>query len=419
MKLFARYTRRNLLALLAVFGIGIVGLFLLLRAVLVRQVDEGLDAERDETLQYIRRYDRLPPPVSVSDRQVSYRAVAAPEHPAYTTLRVRTEEGLETMRRLRFPVWHNGQWYQFYVRVPLEQVDELLGLLALPTVGLLALLLLLLYLVNRRVTRQLLRPFYHTIDAVSRYSLAQQTPLALPETPVEEFTALNQALNGLTARAQQDFEAMRSFTAQAAHEMQTPLAVLRARVEALAQQLPQLGAAGAQQLAAIEQSVERLTRLFGSLLLLTKIENRQYAIEDQVQMEALVAAKADNLQDLMTAKNIDLQLALHPCSVFCNQHLAEVLVGNLLQNAVRYNQPGGTIRVSLTPDALCMANNSYLPEMNAEDLCRPFYRHENTQASGSGLGLAIVRQICDYSGWRFRYGFKDGLHQFQVFFDRA
>ena len=217
MKLFARYTILNFRAMLAVFSVSAGTLFFTFRHILIAQVDEGLEMEQEKQVQYIRQYHRLPRPISTGDQKIFYLKVDRLESASNRTITQQGEDGVEDFRELSFPVSFEGNNYRFYVSAPLEQTAYLLRAMALVTLVTIAMMLLIIYGINRSLVRHLLKPFYSTLDAMGKYALTQRVSLHLPPTPTEEFTALNLALNEMAARGQKDYQAMRAFTAQAAH----------------------------------------------------------------------------------------------------------------------------------------------------------------------------------------------------------
>jgi signal transduction histidine kinase len=197
--------------------------------------------------------------------------------------------------------------------------------------------------------------------------------------------------------------------------MQTPLAVIRTKVETLMQE-PGLSEEQAAQIVGIDNALERLNRLFNSLLLLTKIENRQFPVSEMLRLDEIVAERIQELQEIVQDRNIAIHSDLEVATVHCNRYLIEVFVSNLLNNAIRYNYSGGGIHIRLRRNSLMIANTSMLPQLNPEAIFRPFYRHSDSRVDGNGLGLSIVRQICDLCGFSVEYDFAQGAHQFSVHF---
>jgi signal transduction histidine kinase len=219
----------------------------------------------------------------------------------------------------------------------------------------------------------------------------------------------------MALRGQKDYNAVRDFTAQAAHEMQTPLAVLRGKLEAL-MQAPNVDSETAAQITGIDNSVERLTRLFQSMLLLTRIKHQSYAMDELLSIDSLVKEKTGDLIEIINSRHISLHTALAPLQITCNKYLAEVLIGNLLINAIRYNFDGGRIELSTDGRKLRISNTSHLPQIDESALFRPFFRHPDVQQEGHGLGLSIVAQICETCSFGIAYSFSDSMHTFELTF---
>jgi signal transduction histidine kinase len=279
--------------------------------------------------------------------------------------------------------------------------------------GMIALILLAGYAVNRVVIKRLWKPFYKTVNEVEQYQLTKQQALQFSVSGVSEFDLLNQQLSRMTERAQRDYQVVKEFSANAAHEMQTPLAVIRTHTEAMMQD-EQVLQAHDKSIQTIDQSVNRLTRLNQDLLLLARIENGQFPKQEKIDLDRIIQQKTGELAELLASKKITLQSQLTPVHIYCNPHLAEVIVNNLLSNAIRYNKEGGIIKIALTPQQLIISNTSLLPALEKDKISRRFYRHPDTKADGNGLGLSIVKQVCAVTGYTLQYDYQQGLHIFSI-----
>ena len=103
-----------------------------------------------------------------------------------------------------------------------------------------------------------------------------------------------------------------------------------------------------------------------------------------------------------------------PVCIFFNRHLAEVVVNNLLNNAIRYNKEKGKIIVDLTPEQFTISNTSILQALEPDKISRRFYRHPETRPDGNGLGLSIVNQVCAIAEYTLHYYYDNGLHVFSI-----
>ena len=311
------------------------------------------------------------------------------------------------------------------LRKSLVETEDVLTVVLGVMLGVLALLLLGVVGLNRWLAGRLWAPFRQTLAALRTYDLARHEPLALPPAPgIQEFAELNQALNQLSQRLAADYESLRQFTENAAHELQTPLAIMQAQLEELLQ-VPALthDEATATLLGELLGAARRLSRLHQALTLLSRLENRQFAPGQAgpVQLGQLLRERVASLQPLLDARAISLTLrAAEPLPpLILHPGLADSLLQNLLHNAVKHNHPGGEIRIELTPAALEIRNTG--PAITG-DPARFFERfRKHAAASDSpGLGLSIVQHIAGYYGFGVGYSFEaaGGWHVLRVEFSR-
>jgi signal transduction histidine kinase len=416
MKLFSRYNRINIAASILVFVVGSMAFYFVLRAVLLKQLDESLRTEQTEITSYVQMHNKLPEVVNAYNQQITYVITneVLPKAVYYSEKAVnRDSNKMEWMRKLVFGVTVAGKNYRATVTKSQVETEELLQLVIIVGAGMIALILLAGYVINRMVIKRLWKPFYKTVEEVEQYQLAKQQVLQLPVSGVSEFDLLNHQLTSMTDRAQQDYQVVKEFSANAAHEMQTPLAVIRTRIEALMQDEYVLQQHD-KSIQTISQSVNRLTRLNQDLLLLARIENGQFPLQEKIDLDKIIQQKTEELAELLASKKILLQTKLTPVRTSCNHHLAEVIVNNLLNNAIRYNKEGGLIKIELTPQQLIISNTSLLPALEKEKVSQRFYRHPDTKADGNGLGLSIVKQVCTVTGYTLQYDYQQGLHIFSI-----
>lgn len=419
MKLLTKYGRASAAWLLLIFFAGSVAYYFAVRFVLLEQVDETLSTEREETELHIRLYNSLPTIPSTSDQQIVVREVGSQLPAVFRNALAKDDDSdeMEPVRQLSYTVSLAGKWYQYTVSIPLEHTEALLKSVVLVTVVMIAVLLLALYFINSRLAKRLMGPFYRTVSVLKDFSPANSPLPALTGSDIDEFATLNESIRIMSQRVQEDYQTMQSFTAHAAHELQTPVAVMQSQLDALTQTL-KLDEAEAKHMESLQRALHNLSRLQSSLLLLAKVEARQYAQQEAVELKEVVEAKCAEYSDLFELAGLRVFVNLEPLMVEGNAMLCAVLVGNLLSNAARYNRDGGTIHVQIAARQLSISNSSYLPLLDTQQLFSPFYRHEDTGRSGNGLGLPIVKQICDAAGWRLSYAYEGHQHRFTVLFQK-
>ncbi|KAA2243404.1 HAMP domain-containing histidine kinase [Chitinophaga agrisoli] len=277
--------------------------------------------------------------------------------------------------------------------------------------GLLGFILLLNWLLSKR----LWRPFYQSLEKVQGVQLMQLGNLRFSPTSTHEFSRLNAALNTMATRIHRDYISIKELTEDAAHEMQTPLAIAESKLEVLLQD-ESLSEAQLHAIGQSTEALERLSRLNHSLLQLAKIENHQYDKTQSRSLQQVTNQYLGLLDELIKDKQLTLDTRLSgPAAWQMPDALADMLVSNLLGNAIRYNYTGGQIRVQLDDQQLAISNTSDAPAIPENQLFQRFKKGTPVSDHSNGLGLAIVKKICDTYNLPIRYQFENGVHTFTVF----
>jgi len=321
----------------------------------------------------------------------------------------------EPFRELSAILTFQGKPYQLITRTSLVEQKDLLEALVLVLAGLLGLLLLGLWL-NRRTARQLWQPFYETLAQLQQYRIDEGRPLVLPASDITEFAELNQTISGLTRRSHQAFIDQKEFTENAAHEMQTPVAVFQTRLERLVQTQP-LTNEQAELLGSLNGVTARLSRLNKSLLLLARIDNQSYADPEPVYLTDVLNGLIEQSIETVIAKQIELVRTGFEEGVLLqiNRTLLDTLLSNLLTNAIRYTPTNGRIVISIQPQSVSIANTGEPLAITETQLFARFGKGE-AQTGGVGLGLAIAKKIADTCGCSLTYQYANGQHHFVLWF---
>jgi signal transduction histidine kinase len=267
---------------------------------------------------------------------------------------------------------------------------------------------------NWAISKQLWRPFRHSLGKIRGAELQKMEAIRFEETNIQEFNELNTALNYMTDKIYRDYVNMKEFTENAAHEMQTPIAAAQSKLEILLQS-PDLKENQVQSILEASDALSRLSKLNGSLLLLAKIENNQYETSEAISFKAVIKkylslfeAFIKNKQlTVKTSEGEDFKTPLH-------SFLADSLVSNLLGNAIKYNYDGGTIEIATDGNSFSISNTSTYPPIPADKLFTRFSSASNNGAPSNGLGLAIVKKIVDINKLQISYEAADGVHRFTV-----
>jgi signal transduction histidine kinase len=207
---------------------------------------------------------------------------------------------------------------------------------------------------------------------------------------------------------------MKEFTENAAHEMQTPLAVVQSKMELLLQD-PNLNDQQVQAIVDSSTALSRLSKLNQSLLLLAKIENNQYETNEKLDLVEITKKYLNLFDEVIKDKQVQVKcsfdsnfaVSLHPL-------LADSLVSNLLGNAVKYNYHGGSINIEVKESSYTITNTSHLPAINQTQLFKRFNKAKNPSNNSNGLGLAIVKKICDTHQLSISYHSENFKHRFII-----
>lgn len=416
MKLFTKYNRINISATILIFVVGSVAFYFVLDYVLIRQLDETLRSEKQEISEYIQSHQQLPDIQNTKEQWITVVKTTNPiTKPIAKTIYQfnKKETENESVRQLIFSVAVNNANYKITVNKSETETEDLLKLIILTTIGMIAMILLFNYLINRKLISQIWKPFYTTIDNIKDYAANQQS-LSLSKEPIDEINLLNESLNRMTERIHKEYFALRSFTENASHEMQTPLAIIRSKVESL-YQFAEGKENMMQQLLAIEDASLKLSKLHQSLLLLTKLENRQFVLNEQVDLNSILVQKIEERRELLNSKNIQVSIDATDFDMYFHHHLAEILISNLLNNSIRYTAPYGKISIILNKTTLAVSNSAINGSLDINRVFQRFYKATDSDM-GTGLGLSIIKEICIAGRFSIQYQYKKEQHHFIILF---
>lgn len=420
MKLFHLVLWRLSLALVVVFTVW-AGLFYM--AIIEEVNDEVDDSLEDYSEQLIVRSllgEKMPDTSNGSNNQYYLYEVSKEYAAAYPQITYRdemvyiTEKREEEPARVLITIFRasNDRYMELVVYTPtIEKMDLQRAILGW-IVFLYVLLLLVILLITAWVYRRNMKPLYRLLGWLDRYQLGHPNEPLDNQTKITEFHHLNETVSEFAERNEKLFEQQKQFIGNASHEMQTPLAICRNRLEMLMEDESlserQLG-----ELIKTHRTLENLTRMNRSLLLLCKIENGQYMDRHQVCLNELLKHYVDDYREVYAYRKIRVEMKLKES--FCvemNDSLATVLVTNLLKNAFVHNVDGGVIRIETSRQAFVIRNTGS-EALDGKRIFERFYQGEKKEGS-TGLGLALADTICKMSQLQIRYFYEKDLHCFEI-----
>ncbi|RTQ45673.1 hypothetical protein EJV47_24610 [Hymenobacter gummosus] len=312
---------------------------------------------------------------------------------------------LVDFRVLRASFVHEGQPYTLEIGKSMESVEDVYGLLRSFAAYALAFAVLTTLLLELGVINHLLRPF----DLIVHRLRAVQGPTPPPQPPLStntwDFRYLDESIQQMLLKIRSVFEQERQFIANVSHELLTPISILQNRFENMlqAENLPEEAET---QLVTSQKTLQRLTATLRTLLLISRIENAQFARPDRVDVRELLREVVEELEDRLVDRHITLtqQLEGTPALAPANRTLLFALFFNLISNAIKYNHPEGTITVrgAAQPDGsyqLRIHNTGRpIPAEQLPHLFERFRRFDDGRVEGYGLGLAVVRSVTQFHG---------------------
>jgi signal transduction histidine kinase len=416
MKLLARYQKINFLVTIVIFGLAAISLVILLRIVIVHQFDENLRIEKEVIENYASKHRKLPEIIQARDKLLKY----TPSY-SYERTKLRTYHGFDPIenesndfREIVFSIRPNGkEWYRISVAESIEGTEAMIKLIALINITTIILLLVVNIIINKKILTRLWHPFYEALDIINKFKIGYATRFSFAETDIEEFSKLNAGLDVVLNRAKNDFRILKEFTENASHEMQTPLAIVRSKLDLIIQE-ESASRLDEDNVDAIYKAIDRLSRLNRSLLLLTKIENNQFNTISEISLDKRIDDKLLQFQEMLRENHINIKKEILPVMISMDSDLIDILLNNLLSNAVKHNIEGGSIWIRLNAGrALTILNTSASGRLDESRIFDRFYKNRSDTGQ-TGLGLSILKQISLSAGFTLSYRFIEGLHSFRV-----
>jgi signal transduction histidine kinase len=265
----------------------------------------------------------------------------------------------------------------------------------------------------RMITYQRIRAIrtqlYGILETLEEFDVDEPKKVEFEESPFPILNDLNKYLIELIDRIRINYQSNKQFTQNASHELQTPLAVIKGHIEILLQS-PNIGEKEIESLAIVLQNTNRLSKLNSALILLSKIEHQRFSDTEKVSFEKMTEEVVGNFHDLIQIQGLEIQKNYsEKFEVEMSETLAEILIANLIQNAIRHNIEKGFIKIDINENRFSISNSGHELKVTPISLFKRFKRQSEVEES-LGLGLSIVKRICEQSGMEVQYLFEDGLH---------
>lgn len=326
---------------------------------------------------------------------------------------------LEPARMISTAFELDGNYYELKIIHSMIENDDLLWHIIWSIILLFVLLFLTITVVNNYTLRQLWRPFYIFLARLKAYRLGDNSKLPKIKTNTKEFNDLQIAVNTLLIHSISVYEQQKQFIGNASHELQTPLAIALNKLELLIEK-GDLSDNQAMGIGEVIKIIERLVRTNKSLLLLSKIENRQYTDNQDITINNIVKQVISELEEIAEYHNIFINVAEQTTNLIINMDasLAHIAISNLIRNALFHNLPDGVIEINICNKSISVCNSGKEEPLDKNKIFDRFHKSNNSKES-SGLGLSIVDAICKLYGFNVKYEYHNNKHCFKLSFSQV
>jgi signal transduction histidine kinase len=415
MKLSERYNRVNLITTIVIMLITGAIYYQAISLILTNQKDNSLKVEEQEVFDYVKLNHHLPQVFDSKDQQITFIS-AEPnsiKREFFNTTYYRESDEPESGRGLISSVTVGDRYYKILIVESKVETEDLIQIIFGITIGVILLLLLVLVITNRLILGRLWQPFYSILSELKLFNVTDNREIPSSNTTIDEFNELQAEVTAMAERVKKDYKDLKTFTENASHELLTPIAVINSKLDTLIQ-TENFNEHQSKLLNDLYSAVSRLSRLNQSLLLLVKIENKLLNDRQHLDLQEIIEELLYQLEDIFSDKQITVTSTLSEKKIEASNYLMEILLNNLIINAVRHNRTGGEIIISLTAENLTIKNTGEPIALNAENIFTRF--HKSSTSEGSGLGLTISKQICESLGYQLVYSYQEPHHIFTLNF---
>ena len=422
MKLNNKILLSNTVLTLVVFALTSIGIYYLINSTvygeldnhllqhkidLINQIDEDASSLQDiKELGILGSYEWI--------EIETYDGTVAPNENDFATIDTMRNPNKEieekSYRRLTTAINVNDTYYTIRLYEEVASWEHISRTILLSVLAGLLIWILLLYILNQFVLDKVLAPFYETVSTLEHISNPSDLNETFPDTTTYEINVLNRALNSMMHQIRSSFEDQKQFIQNASHELLTPLSIIRQKAEKILTNADSLDKQTIKAAGNIQDTAVRLSRLSNALLLISRIENRQYSLDEDVEITNITENVIDELSDFIEIKQLTLKKEFDcPINIKGNSELIRAAIYNIVQNAIKYT-PTGT---SITLQTKCHGEQRSFsvldegPGIPNEFLDSVFDRFQKTQNhtdgfddDSPGLGLSIVQSISRLHNFR-------------------
>ncbi|WP_018344712.1 sensor histidine kinase [Cytophaga aurantiaca] len=419
MKLTAKSSIYYLVYTLFIFTIGTILFYFLIRNILFNAIDEALHQEKNqvvENLKYEKDFKEIHNSDFIDIIEVSSDSKLYDK--VYNTSIYSYEKKIRIDYRELKSVYRRGDhFYEITIRQSLTEAESLISSILPIEVALFMGLIVGVLLINGYISNKIWEPFYELIERLKNYDLVNVKIISYKKSNVDEFDELSEIVEKMTTRIYRDFNSQKEFNENSSHELQTPLAIIRNKLELLIQS-KNLQDEDMVLIGSAFHSINRLTQLNKGLILLSKIENNQYYELSRINIGQLLETLMVSFEELIAERNIQVEMNITKTIIIpANQILVETLLFNIISNAIKHNleENGKIVIDTISKNVLEISNTGRPLPVAAERMFERFLKSSTSELS-VGLGLSIVKKICDLYKFDIKYTCDGNIHTIRIEF---
>lgn len=274
-------------------------------------------------------------------------------------------------------------------------------------------LALIIILFSAFMSGYLLKPFHKILDQMNQYKVGKGLQEHEVKTSTLEFKKMKFWFKRMVNRTEDDYLKLKEYTENMAHEIQTPLAIIRNKAERLIAD-EKVMKEHKDSVKAIYHEANHLSKLGNTLNLLTKIENGEYTNTVQLRTKDIILKHIDSIKELVDLKSLKIETSLHDeHTILIDPFLFDIILKNLLRNAIRYASHKGPIKIETKKDSITISNYGDKLKVKNQKIFERFYTSDSTNKS-LGLGLSLVKRIGDINQLQVDYQYSDNQHKFII-----
>lgn len=422
MKLLNYTTSYFAAVLLVLLGIWAVIFYFQMLDEIYDSLDDGLENQKMLVINRIKGEPEVEQRLKFGDGSYTITPVKSIEglnfKDAYrdTLMYMQNEDDYEPVRLLETVFKKNDESYKLKIITSMVEEDDLIEDLLFSLIILYIGLILSVLILNNLIHKKIWNPFYTLLQQLKDFRLDEEEKIHTIPSQIEEFNILNKRVEQMLGQTISSYKNQKQFIENAAHELQTPLAISINKLELLVEN-ENLDDEQIALVASVLNNLEGLTRMNKSLLLISKIENLQFPEEEEIFFNKLMDDITNDFGDLAKHRSIKIKIEHTSELKFrMNKGLARILLSNLLKNAIVHGQKKSEIKIKISAKSFRISNPS---AENALDPDKIFSRFQKNSASKDsiGIGLAIAQTIAKKYDLQLIYSYT-GYQNFHINFPR-